>query len=231
MSTCIVGCGGVGSWLAPALRKLLPKDEPLCLIDGDKLESKNLDRQLFDASAIGLNKATALAQCYGNMLDMPNWYTSNCMEHVPGDWLFCCADNNPARMACLDSADLVGLNLVIAANETHSAEAYFYCAGWKDGPLDPRIYYPELLTDRSGDPRAAAIGCTGLAQAQTPQLASANFMAAALAQQLYVIWGMERFKLDRNIEGMLPFKLRSNLTRMERFIVDSPREPYEPQAA
>mgnify|MGYP000856154200 CR=1 FL=1 len=63
----------------------------------------------------------------------------------------------------------------------HSAEAYYYRRRWKGTARDPRVYYPEINQDRSGDPRATSIGCTGEVQNQNRQLVSANLMAAALA--------------------------------------------------
>ena len=57
--------------------------------------------------------------------------------------------------------------------------------------------------------------CTGEAQKANPQLVSANFMAAALAQQLFVLWIMEKPKLDSEVVSKLPFHLRSNLSRLE----------------
>lgn len=57
----VIGCGGIGSWLAPALAKTLQFQAPhsaLILIDGDSFEPKNAERQQF--SHVG-NKAHVLA--------------------------------------------------------------------------------------------------------------------------------------------------------------------------
>ena len=56
----IIGCGGVGSWLAPSLC-LLRSPQEVILVDGDTLETKNLNRQLFTPEQVGSNKAEALA--------------------------------------------------------------------------------------------------------------------------------------------------------------------------
>ena len=60
----IIGCGGVGSAIIPSFC-LLKTPEEITLIDGDILERKNLNRQLFDAHHLGQNKATALGTKYG----------------------------------------------------------------------------------------------------------------------------------------------------------------------
>lgn len=217
MSLYIIGCGGVGSWLAPSLCMLAGRDN-IVLVDGDNLEEKNLNRQLFSPQAIGHNKAWALAQVYNCSFE-PVYYSSGSIEVNKYDWLIGCVDNHPARAAILSTCDSVGCRAIIAANETHSAEAYFYQPDWRGCPLDPRVYYRDILQDTAGDPLAANSGCTGLAQVERPQLASANFMAAALAQQLYIVWGQEASKLEPETLDHLPYRLRSNLTRLESFKV------------
>lgn len=209
----LVGCGGVGSWLLPALvRQHDP--EKIIAIDGDKLERKNLDRQLFSELDIGRNKAEALADKYGCAAD-PVWFSMGMMEIERDDWILVAADNHPARNAALQEADANGALVILAMNETWSAEAVFYQRGWRGGERDPRVYYPEIATVRTGDPRAAAVGCTGEAQTQNPQLVNANFMAAALALHLFALWSREARRHPREIQERLPYRLTSNQTRFE----------------
>jgi len=215
MKIIIIGCGGVGSWLAPSLC-LLRNPDDIILIDGDTLEKKNLNRQLFNEEDIGTNKAGTLS-CKYHCGSNPSFYSAGLMEHNRNDWLFCCADNNPARLAVLQSCDQYGCQAIIAANETTSSEAYYYRRSWKNGPLDPRVYYPELASDHSGDPRAEAIGCTGEAQEQNPQLVTANAMAASLAAHLFVLWALKSQRYDRETMQMLPFKLVANLSKLETY--------------
>lgn len=208
----IIGCGGGGSILAPIMTRLVGQQNVI-LVDGDTLEPKNLDRQMFTEDEIGTNKAIALAsrlQC--RFLD--RWYSQFEVEHSRHDWLFCCVDNNPGRKEVLAACDLYGCSAIVAANEVHSSEAYVYRAEWKDLPhLDPRIYYPEIITDATGNPAAARIGCTGEAQANNRQLVTANFMAVALAAHLYVVWAMESKKVKLETQPYLPHRLSQNLTR------------------
>jgi hypothetical protein len=209
----IIGCGGVGSFLAPALCMLVGK-ENVTLIDGDTLEAKNLNRQLFTESEIGSNKAEALARKYGCAF-VDNWYSESLMPHDDGDWLFGVVDNHTARRAILASVDRFDCQAILAANEVHSSEAYVYYATWRDTRIDPRVMYPEINSDDTNDPRSATIGCTGEAQSANVQLVTANFMAASLAAHLYVIWGMEAGKLEADTLRHLPHKLVQNLTRNE----------------
>lgn len=211
----IIGCGGVGSWLSEAMARLCqdPKKH-LVLVDGDKLEQKNLDRQLFSEDVIGRNKAEALGEKLG-CVGEGEWFTPYLFPHNVSDWLMVCVDNNPARRAALMACDMFGCKAIIAANEVHSSEAYIYCPDWRGHPtLDPRVTYsPEIEADHSGNPEAASIGCTGEAQVANRQLVTANFMAAALAAHLFVVWAMESRKVKPETLKHLPFRLSQNLTR------------------
>ncbi len=66
----LIGCGGTGSWLAPALARLsvvsrdCGRDVRLTFIDGDTVEAGNIPRQNFCNAEIGQNKAIALATRY-----------------------------------------------------------------------------------------------------------------------------------------------------------------------
>jgi hypothetical protein len=186
------------------------------LVDGDTLETKNLDRQLFDADQVGQNKATALAAKYGCHA-RPEWFTPGQLRLHRSDWLLCLVDNHRTRRDALAVADESGCQVILAANETHSAEAYYYRRAWAGTRRDPRVYYPELGTDASGDPRAAAIGCTGEAQLQHRQLVSANFMAAALAEHLFVLWHFKAPAFEAETVGTLPFKFVANLSQLETY--------------
>jgi ThiF family len=208
----VIGCGGIGSWLAPSLN-LLVGVQNTCMIDGDKLEEKNLNRQLFSEDDVGKYKVHALCEKYGGACES-RYYSFGIIQHQQTDWLFVCVDNNPARLAALRACDHFGCSAIVAGNETTSSEAYFYSPKWKDTLLDPRVYYPELLTDRTNDPQRPG-GCTGEAQRQNPQLVSANFSAAALAQNLYVLWGMKASTITKESFHRMPYHYKSNISRLE----------------
>lgn len=68
----LVGCGGTGSWLAPAvvriarlLEERFNKLVKIGFVDPDTVEEKNVYRQNFCEAEIGRNKAEALAWRYG----------------------------------------------------------------------------------------------------------------------------------------------------------------------
>lgn len=215
MNIYVIGCGGVGSWLTPSLC-LLRDPAEIVLCDGDTLEEKNLNRQLFTREQIGQNKAEALAERYrcGAFAD---WYNPGVIRHDESDLLFALVDNNAARMSVLTACDRFKCSAIFAANETTSAEAYLFRPQWAGTRLDPRVMYPAMIEDKEGDPQRAAIGCTGQAQRENRQLVSANFMAAALAQHLFVLW-FQMFPGERVVPH-LPHKLVSNFSTLETFAV------------
>ena len=224
MKAYILGAGGVGSWLAPSMAMLIGR-EKIIVVDGDVLEKKNLNRQLFNDGDIGDNKAEALGSMYG-LESVERFYSFGCMSHEPEDWIICCADNHACRLAVLQSCDEYRCKCIIAANEKTSAEAYLYKRQWQGTPLDPRVYYPSILTDTSDDPTRPE-GCTGEAQRATPQLVSANMMAASLAQWLFVFWHLKRPGLGRKVDdNMLSYRYRANMTMLETFkIGDTINDP------
>ena len=211
----VIGCGGVGSAIVPSFC-LLKSPADITLVDGDTIERKNLNRQMFDAGQIGKNKAQALAGKFGCHA-LPEWFSRGKLRLYRNDWLLCLVDNHRTRLEAIEVCDDIGCQAIFAANEMHSAEAYYYRRAWKGTPRDPRVYYPELLTDRSGDPRAAAIGCTGEAQESNRQLVSANLMAAALAEHLFVLWHLKAPRMDRETVERLPHKFAANLSRLETY--------------
>lgn len=188
----VVGCGGVGGWLAQCLTKMLGTSDCLTLIDGDKFEDKNMDRQLH--CAVGTNKANALKRTLSRssrcqIISNPVYFT----EDVATDFvnstsvLFCAADNHPARLACLRTADTTGCLSITCANGETDAEAYVYQSGWAGTKRDPRDYFPEISTDKRDDPLSPS--CTGDEILDTtPQLALANMSAANYGMWLWFFW-------------------------------------------
>jgi hypothetical protein len=52
-------------------------------------------------------------------------------------------------------------------------------------------------------------------QERNRQLVSANLMAAALAEHLYVLWSMKAPRMDRETVELLPHKFVANLSKLE----------------
>lgn len=213
----IVGCGGAGGWVAMLLAKS-PDRAPLVLVDGDTIEERNLERQLFGPSDIGRNKALALSIKLKRMgLEVEAFkeylrYGSKAWDRILGEEgqvrIYCCPDNHPCRMACLQLADMRredGRQTVVAisGNEEFTAQADVYLPGWKGTDEDYRVKYPETVTATDGDPLHPP--CTGEAVAVQPQRALANAVAAVNTAWLMELWA-ERItdETDELIRDMAP---------------------------
>lgn len=66
----MIGAGGTGSYVLPMLVETYQEDEMIVVVDGDILEDKNLERQGFYQSDLGLNKAEALVGHYQHRHDL-----------------------------------------------------------------------------------------------------------------------------------------------------------------
>ena len=189
-SAYLIGAGGVGGWLASLLAKAF-RGTSLVIWDGDTVERKNLDRQFYAESDIGQFKASALAKRLqadnprASVVPKDKYFDINLFDSGKAGRLqavFVGADNHVARAAALAIGDRAMCPVVVAANEYVTAEAYYYNPQWVGTPLDPRLYFPDLLTDVTHDPLAPA--CTGEGEA-APQLALSNMQAAAYGAWLY----------------------------------------------
>jgi molybdopterin/thiamine biosynthesis adenylyltransferase len=209
-----IGGGGVGSWLTPAMCLLLGDPSKVIVVDGDMLEKKNLNRQLFTEKDIGVYKSVALAEKY-NCQSVNRYFASGMLEIDRGDWIMCAVDNNLGRKEVLATCDSTGCRAVFGGNETLSSEAYYYQASWKRSELDPRTYYPEINTNKSNDPRAAAIGCVEEIQGGNTQRVSANIAACSHMLHLYSVWAIESAKLNREAKEFLPHRIIQNMSSIK----------------
>lgn len=231
----IIGAGGVASYLLPPLYKAF-RPEHITIIDKDELEHRNLDRQLFQISCIGLNKAEALIMTNSNLFEhepdkevtiIEEWFSPELVLPEGIDCIICVADNHQARHDALNRADELQIPCVIGGNEYFDSEAYIYYPRWKNKLGDPRIRHPELLTP---DIHESPLSCTGVAQQASPQLAIANFNCAAKILQL--LWGHERWVSEQRtklsseticaIIPSLPFELTTSIHESTRHSFTEP---------
>lgn len=219
LNALFIGAGGVASYLLPALLRSF--DVSGILIDGDILEKRNLDRQLFSEEQIGVNKAEALQKHLGSIangiLYAPQYFDAgflasrfSTIERLRPELIIVMVDNHPARKAALEAADDLQIPCILAANEYSTSQAYYYHPRNQGTKADPRILYPEILTDEGGSPLA----CQGeAAEASTPQLAIANQVSAALSNYLVWLWHSEEPSPD--LEKYLPLELRTTFGGVE----------------
>ncbi len=114
----LVGLGGIGSQLLPSLVRYLairPEPRPLLvLVDGDAYEPGNRTRQVFPESAIGVNKAEALAEVYRGLTvqAVADYLTDENVAEIirDGDLVLLAVDNHWSRF--LVDRHLAGLQEV-----------------------------------------------------------------------------------------------------------------------
>jgi molybdopterin/thiamine biosynthesis adenylyltransferase len=235
----VVGCGGTASYLLPPLLKVLKNkfgSPDVVLFDGDVLEERNLDRQLFNADFIGRNKADAMDDMYRayypKLIAEPEYFHSGLPGSEEFDLIFCCADNQPARrevLAFCDNSDGC-CPAIIGGNEYTDAEAYYYDHTMQGTQHDPRKYYPNILTGEENDPRRPE-SCTGTLMEENPQLAISNFMSAGY--MLHLFWF--HFVCANSMRDLdyehYPVVHRSNFSRLSTSKVkDYATEPRETTA-
>ena len=191
LKVIIIGAGGVASYLLPVLNKTFKLSG--MLYDADIHEERNLDRQKFDNRYIGLNKAMALLT-HNKINDiapvMEYWDDNSLIDNwrqlidAEIQLIICVADNHRARRDALEVGDRLNLPVFIAANALSTSQAYVYLPSWIALPQDPRVRYPELLTEDGNSP----LSCQGELQEAEPQLAIANQVAASFLCWLIWLW-------------------------------------------
>jgi hypothetical protein len=226
----IIGAGGVTSYLLPPLLKILShqyKIPPkITIFDGDNLEERNLERQLFNVvdamakrnkaeSLVGMYRASYPLNQYGlATLEAVNEYFYDGMELEDGSLVFVCVDNHSARKAALFVCDKYFCNAILAANEFTDAQSIFYNPFNAGTILDPRVRYPEILSDESEDPRRPE-SCTSEAALQkTPQLPIFNMSAAAYALQLFWFYYYTVLLMDRSSKDYWPVEHSNNINKI-----------------
>ena len=191
----MIGAGGTGTHLLAALHAYLAahhKDDEwmLFILDGDVVEEKNLERQLFYPGMITVNKAEAAASA---LFDIPHVraYAEYLSEENIGrfiqdrDIVLICADNMVVRKRIEDHVKTLDNAVVInGGNEKHSGSVQLYVR--RDGAdVTPRIGYlhPEVTAegaDRAEMTCAQAAALPGGEQTIIANMQSATWMLTAL---------------------------------------------------
>lgn len=99
-SIVIVGCGGTGGFVAEGLSRIIPREVPLVLVDPDRVEERNLERQNFFWEDLGKLKSEALALRLSRKFHRAIAYSTLPVGMTPLDCnclVIGCVDNGPAR--------------------------------------------------------------------------------------------------------------------------------------
>jgi len=204
----MVGAGGTGTHLLRPLIVYLRSIHPdgdwlLYVVDGDTVEVKNLERQLFSPGAVTMNKATAaVAEMAddGHIRAFPNYLSETNMAVIikENDTVLICVDNFTVRKRiedhCLTLKDVTVIN---AGNEAFSGSVQIWVRENGENQT-PRLTYmhPEVAV-KIGDDRAEMTCAQAAALPGGDQTIIANAMAATL--MLTAVWRVthRRWELAR----------------------------------
>lgn len=187
----LIGAGGTGSMLFPALIRYLEtyqrtsgEDFSITIIDGKELHASKLERQLFFGRFAGVNKATALAAQYeadpSVVIAVPDYLSPDNIGGISnGDVVLIAADNFPTRARIEERGkNLDNITVINGGNEMLDGSLQIWLR--RDGvDVTPPMSqgHPELLQDDERDP--AALSCQQIAELPSgEQTIIANMMSA-----------------------------------------------------
>lgn len=210
LNLVLVGCGGTGSWLAPAVVRIVKlltergRRVGVCFVDPDAVENKNLYRQNFCQAEIGLNKAEALAVRYSLAWGVEIGYLPYRYSTETGflrnnlSIMIGCVDNHAARQEIRKAMDIYGgrANWWLDCGNTKNAGQVLLGGGYqgaRHAPLPgyvswlplPSEQHPELLRRLAGEePHEENLSCAEMALQDSQGLAINQRMAAEAADYL-----------------------------------------------
>jgi hypothetical protein len=196
----VVGSGGSGGHLIPALARLLAyhqttQSSTLMVIDGDEFEEKNMTRQIVAPSHIGLNKARAMQdfcayQGLQNIESKEDFIsTANfvpLLRNAECPMIVACVDNDATRLAIIKAIEMTCVDkdfFFITPGNSDGIEdvkgqtLWWGRLGGESIGMNPVLAYPNIENPRDSIPHK---GSCALHAPSRPQLISANFMAAGV---------------------------------------------------
>ena len=182
----LVGAGGISCHLLP----ILSHESDIVLIDGDKYEPHNSDRQFpaLSHESHGVNKAEYLSgvqprHTLKEITWLPYYMQGpsivNNPEFLGVEMIVGAVDNNQSRKIIRDVADMLDIPAILAGNETNMGDAHLFLPGIYD-PFDHHNFGPMTK---------APFSCTSTELLEKePQTTQANFLAAACAVHILMSW-------------------------------------------
>jgi len=195
----VIGCGGTGGFLIPALARYLITikfDGDFILADGDNYSESNVERQMFAASKVGNNKAayqaaaikSQIGETLYHLWSEPKYLSKKDVEEEVDEntVVFNCADNLAIRKHVEDHIQTLDCAAHICCGNEMTTGQVQISYRLKGKNVTPSIYerYPELNSDN--DDRAE-MSCEEIAELPSGgQVITANMMSASIALSAFM---------------------------------------------
>lgn len=220
----IIGVGGTGGNVAAMLSRFLPNQYEMWLMDGDKVEEKNLERQPFQEHDVNEFKAESLARKISTATttkcNFINSYLTrelqlNFLRKSRDLFIISCVDNHPARIIIekwikQNYNGFHELTYIDSANELKNGEiisSHFEKGRW-GGPSIGNIKYrsdiwPNIKKSKKGD-RSQKSCAVEISKGNTQQYAT-NYQAATIIfNQVFNVFKKQK------INNLITFDLENN---------------------
>lgn len=204
----MIGAGGTGTHLLRPLVAYLRATYPdgdwlLHIMDGDAVEPKNLERQLFSPAAVTMNKANAAASEMaddGHVRAIPDYLSEENMARIiqENDTILICVDNFTVRKRIEDHClTLSNITVINGGNEKYSGSVQLWVRENGENKT-PRLSYmhPEVAV-KVGEDRAEMTCAQAAALPGGEQTLIANALTAVY--MLTALWraAHRRYELSR----------------------------------
>ena len=214
MKINIIGLGGVGLKILRELVESNFKITSMSLWDGDVIEERNLERQIYKHEHIGMSKAEASASMYCHDNYFPcevhkDMNMNSLIEHKRklsnDDVTFIATDNNESRVLLLENWGMMRKKHVLISSANATADegigigstAWIYRNDWKNDPIKDPMIRNQLESNTH-----VPIG-RPCSETSEPQTALANSGASIRALELLSLW---KHSSSESIEEHLPIE-------------------------
>ena len=156
----LVGVGGVGALLLPALREFQPN--LVYIIDHDLYEDRNVERQPMARGNNGEYKVEVLASIYNSPSLPINDYPVRVQEAdavgplFASDLIIAAVDNNNARNFLYNFCKENQKPLIYCANENTSGQCHLLYPDTFGTEIDPWVIHPELHNEAETSPESCS---------------------------------------------------------------------------
>lgn len=176
-----IGCGGIGGILANHMNRIVGNQDILWLIDGDKFEEKNRDRQDFKELRNKAEEVQSRMKC--NTKFVPEFITKKSKDlFKDNDTVLMCVDNHATRLLVSKFCQkLENVILISGGNESTDGNVQVYIKRRGKEITEPiEKYHPEIQKPSDRNPGDS---CDRVSESE-PQIYFTNNTVATIMANL-----------------------------------------------